>query len=519
MDFYVVASLNMLPPGRRNVAYLEIDNWNDWGQYRTQYFLSYMNAAGALTKIGSVKIGEKGLVADRPGIPGNFSRLQPQFFSLGQSREYYQSLMELPREARDDILVGLRDIVHDRSILDPFINEDVTQRSLFRDFSVALVDGQFRRILQGRPVLTNFFFNFTRPATDNAAVEPLSLDFSVEPSSNPPTNIHALIGRNGVGKTDFLIRMVRALIRPNDPERQGKFSFMRANQWIVPDSGREVVFSNLIVVAFSVFDPFSTIEEEDRLTIKYLYIGLRPPESQEKTVTDGHNNDPIQMMRESFPIQFVRAIERCHANKSLPRLTQAFQNLRSDRILADWNFPNLAEDVMSENGRAMIQAAFSNLSSGHKIVCLTIAQLVAYVSERSLVLIDEPESHLHPPLLAALIRTISELLVDQNGVAVIATHSPVVLQEVPKECVWILDKSGTESKAERPLSETFGENVGTLTRDVFQLEVLESGFHKLIEEAASKHVTYEDALAEFHGNIGSEARVILRSIFESRKPK
>src|SRR5213595_688549 len=162
MEFHVVQSLNMLPPGRRDVAYLEIDNWNDWGQYRTQYFLIYLGPGGDLRKIGSVKIGEKGLAGDRPNIPGIFNGLTPEFFSLGQSREYYETLMELDRDVRTAILVGLRDVVYDRAILDDFINEDVTQRSLLRDFSLTLIDGQFKRILERRPILTEFHFNFTK---------------------------------------------------------------------------------------------------------------------------------------------------------------------------------------------------------------------------------------------------------------------------------------------------------------------------------------------------------------------
>jgi len=65
------------------------------------------------------------------------------------------------------------------------------------------------------------------------------------------------------------------------------------------------------------------------------------------------------------------------------------------------------------------------MSSGHAIVLLTITRLVATVEEKTLVLIDEPESHLHPPLLSAFIRALSELLYDRNGVSIIATHSPV----------------------------------------------------------------------------------------------
>ncbi|MGN9540532.1 AAA family ATPase [Escherichia coli] len=63
------------------------------------------------------------------------------------------------------------------------------------------------------------------------------------------------------------------------------------------------------------------------------------------------------------------------------------------------------------------------MSSGHAVVLLTLTRLVATVEEKTLVLIDEPESHLHPPLLSAFIRALSDLLLD-NGLSIIATHSP-----------------------------------------------------------------------------------------------
>jgi predicted ATP-dependent endonuclease of OLD family len=39
-----------------------------------------------------------------------------------------------------------------------------------------------------------------------------------------------------------------------------------------------------------------------------------------------------------------------------------------------------------------------------------VTQLAAHLRTRSLVLIDEPETHLHPPLVAALLRAIQALL-------------------------------------------------------------------------------------------------------------
>lgn len=154
-----------------------------------------------------------------------------------------------------------------------------------------------------------------------------------------------------------------------------------------------------------------------------------------------------------------------------------------------------------------------SLSSGHGSVLLTLTRLVELVDEKTLVLIDEPESHLHPPLLSALVRSLSSLLQNRNGVAVIATHSPVVLQEVPRSNVWHLQRSGSVTAASRPSRETFGENVGILTRDIFGLEVQQSGFHDLIEKAANAFNGDFDLVCKyFNSQLGGEALGIARTI-------
>jgi hypothetical protein len=161
---------------------------------------------------------------------------------------------------------------------------------------------------------------------------------------------------------------------------------------------------------------------------------------------------------------------------------------------------------------------FSDLSSGHAIILLTITRLVEVVDERTLVLLDEPEGHLHPPLLSAFIRCLADLLIKRNAVAIVATHSPVVLQEVPKSCVWKLRRSGTIVNAERPVIETFGENVGTLTTEVFGLEVVNAGFHKLIKDAVdNENLNYEQILERFGGQMGAESRAIARALVSNKE--
>ena len=105
----------------------------------------------------------------------------------------------------------------------------------------------------------------------------------------------------------------------------------------------------------------------------------------------------------------------------------------------------------------------------------------------------------------------------RNGVALISTHSPVVLQEVLSRCVWMLRRTRTWSTVERPALETFGESAGVLTREVFGLEVTNSGFHQLVSAVARQPgSTYEAVEAHFNQQLGAEARALARSLVSQR---
>ena len=127
-------------------------------------------------------------------------------------------------------------------------------------------------------------------------------------------------------------------------------------------------------------------------------------------------------------------------------------------------------------------------------------------------MLDEPEAHLHPPLLSALTRALSHLLRSATRSPIMATHSPVVLQEIPKDCVWILDFDGWSRQAERPNIETYGSDVSTLTHEVFQLEVAMSSYHRELAALADEGLTYAEALDRLKGRLGLEGRSILRSL-------
>ena len=87
------------------------------------------------------------------------------------------------------------------------------------------------------------------------------------------------------------------------------------------------------------------------------------------------------------------------------------------------------------------------MSSGHKIILLTVVNLVNFVEEKTLCNHGiEPEEHLHPRLYQLLFGHYQSLMSYRNGVAIIATHSPVIVQEVPRRCVWKIRGHGKYRK-------------------------------------------------------------------------
>jgi hypothetical protein len=176
----------------------------------------------------------------------------------------------------------------------------------------------------------------------------------------------------------------------------------------------------------------------------------------------------------------------------------------------DWD--DLMDKLAAEAGEL-----FLSMSTGHKIVLLTMTRLVETVEDRTLVLFDEPESHLHPPLLSAFVRALSDLLIKRNGVAILATHSPVILQEVPRCCVWKLRRYGDVFRAARPDIETFGENIGELTREIFGLDIEHAGFHNMVRQSVDEHEDYDAIMKHFCEQLGGEARAVALALLAVRK--
>lgn len=233
------------------------------------YSLWIFDSNGVSKHIGSVKIGQYGMPSAqrRPGIPDVFEFLSNEFFSLGQDESYYSELYGLGEELRIDILTSLSDIAFDESIYRKCINERVTKISLLRSVSTSSVEGQFRRLAHGDAKPSRYSITYKGPSSKYPI--PMELSFDVIPETNPPTNIHVLIGRNGVGKTFLLNNMISSLMDSDSiPSKVGTF---------VADTENATSFANVVSVTFSAFDESEPPKEQKdkSLGLQYSYVGLK----------------------------------------------------------------------------------------------------------------------------------------------------------------------------------------------------------------------------------------------------
>ncbi|MDB4353973.1 AAA family ATPase [Akkermansiaceae bacterium] len=421
-----------------------------------------------------------------------FTELGSQYFSLGMSEKYYDNLKRISPTLKEAVLTGLRDMAFDKDIWEKFKDEDVTTVSLLRGSSINTVEDQFRRIISGGAVLTPFHFQFAVPTP--VEEKPYEVWFSVKPEPDtlptPPTNVHAIIGRNGCGKTFLLRHIAESMIR--------EASTMLWDGIDAPDR-----ISGLVFIGFSPFDRLHSKILPGPNTMPFPVVRVSLHDQDAEGII--HVKTPDELTEE-----IVESVHECAELGRLDKWQDVMSILHSDPGFADHRFSKLNSSNKRKIEKNSLRKICSGLSSGHKIVLLSLSKLVESTLEKSLVLIDEPETHLHPPLLSSFVRAVSEIMLDRNGVAILATHSPVVLQEIARKCVWKLDRFGSTIVANRPSIETFGENVNTLTREVFSYEVSKSGFHQLLLQAVKECDSFDSVMRKFKNQLGGEAQAIVR---------
>ena len=373
MRFRVIPNRGDIPKEGQDIGYLRKDNWDDWFRYETLYVLTYFDNAGEKHNIGAVKIGQFDMEVEvgrrRPDLPNDFEELDERFFSLGQDADYYSAVWDLGPKTAEAFLKALNDIVANTELYQQALKESVTSRSLLRSVNVKTIEGQYRRIIGGGVKLSKYRFDYKGPRPVKG-IGPIHLEFAVVPDSLPPTNIHVLIGRNGVGKTFLLSAMTRALVSSDSDEGEDGL-FTSYDEGVFGET-HESPFANVLSITFSAFDDFEIMRRRRNATkgARYTNVGLRKQEKDNKNEWGTITRGPEDLTKE-----FSDSAKLCARGAKTERWRRALTTLEADPLFAEAEVVALV-DVSEEHVGRKARQIYRGLSSGHKIVLLSITKLV-----------------------------------------------------------------------------------------------------------------------------------------------
>lgn len=459
------------------------DNWDDFG-FTARFVAELRLSEEDRVDLGGMRIAV-GTEGFRANVPETLTKLPRSAVSMGESIAYYRKLRyEVPDQIRARYFKLMRDI-----ILNPDRRAKLEGSRLW--------ENSFMRLASSRHALKRAGWYFGLPTEDAAPPEfkfsmqvpgaaaehHMQIDFGEYPEL--PHRTMLLIGRNGTGKTRCLAGLVSALV----PEETLTESTIVRGSVIEPMPE----FSRIIAVSYNAFDEFprprqqrdaprsSGLRRKSRHS--YKYCGLRNEQGNIVTSEVGAMlNDALAPVAESSREDVLL------------------------RVLARLLGENLAGALLTDEER---EDGLSRLSAGQRLVAAIFTNIIGFIEEGSLLLIDEPETHLHPGLLSSVIASLDDVLNEYDSYAIVATHSPVLLQQVPSPFVRIFRRIEDVPIIEPLEIESFGEDLGELSRLVLGLADPERDFTDTLTTLMRRHGSAAEVEALFPDGLGLQARAYL----------
>ncbi|WP_398456069.1 ATP-dependent endonuclease [Sphingobacterium thalpophilum] len=455
--------------------------WDDFG-YQTLYNVYFHEDDGASVNIGRAKFYNK--ETDSGELPEVFSILDENYCSLGQDNSYYEKLRKnLDKITADYYLEAVNDLAFNRGIRIDFEHTVAFRKSLLRGSEAQKSYKEGLSVYHGRVQKENFDFEFS--TTVGKSLKPHKIHFKFTEDDILPFRIKVLIGKNGTGKTQYLSKLASTL---SGLAEEGAF-----NTAFAPS------FSRVITISYSLFDRFP--RPENTKGFSYYYCGFRGGRG---FLTPNQMNT-----------RFLKAIKILQESRKMSYFAKCLADVLSGDI-ADELLDDEFEELRKESFKLFDNNNYSKYSSGQLIMILVLAELIAYITEDSLILIDEPETHLHPNSISLFINVINRILKKHESYAIIATHSPQIVQEVPAKDIVVLERNDKIASSREVGLETFGENLNTITQRIFYT-INDDEYYRVYLKGLSKRMDYDSIIMAFEEKsqpLGLNAKMYLQSLYE-----
>lgn len=431
---------------------LKYDAWDDYS-LKCRFNLHYFDQNGKDEYLGKLRIVccesekelcEKGEDTTINWLPNDFESLNDNFYSLGIDLEYYQRLKQLLPNDVDDILEKLKDCS-----ATPRRYETATKSfpqlifRLTRDKTAQDVLLETQAVLKGVEIENAHKFTYLFKPEYAQSHSEVSFDFDtldrkVNKNLFFNNSICGIIGNNGAGKSQLL----RSITEDICHNRQENFASH------VP------IFQKIIYLSSSFLDKGPIISSS---SYNYVYSGIP--------------HDKAIMAREFIKEKISNShilIKNSYREKEL-----------IDILYTLLEFPVVDSFIShdAENDKKIIdidslKEKIDILSSGECMLIMHAFTILSNIFTGSLILIDEPENHLHPNAISRLINSIEKIAENNYSCAIIATHSPIIIQAMRAKNVITLERNEKSCEFSKLDFETLGCNLSTITDKIFHNDAI-----------------------------------------------
>lgn len=440
--------------------FLKSITWDDYG-HKTSFYLDYVREDGSYSMVGKVKICKKNAATTLDVIPESFLSLDLDYCSLGQETSYYSNIKNILGDNAMSFLNAMKDAAVFSRISDDFVNDSGFRHSLLRDNNSADT-----ALNLGRYVLAGFdpdervnFTYKTRLAFSSDYDFNIKFDFGRINQEDNYNRVIAIIGENGVGKTSLLYNLAKSI----------------ANQQKECFSPHHPLFTKVVAASYSMFDRFYDINAR---AFNFEYCGM-------------HNNAGGLMTLEQLIARHQRNAETINVLNRGKNLKKFLGNILPNEMLED----------LFENGSIfkynVYKDYYGKMSSGQTMLTNLIIDITANVRSNCLIMIDEPEVHLHPNAITQIINVVNLVCERFSSCCIMATHSPLVIQSLLSRNVLIMERDVDGMPVVRQMRvESLGENLTTINEEIFSNGQRDKYYRRLIEKAVEGKESMEQVLQE-----------------------
>jgi predicted ATPase len=511
------------------------NGWNDFGHHtRVEYRIRMrstketVHASGFIGFINpeTVQNGKNllQLLVSTQGESTVEATTNHHFFTMLPDMEAYRRLVQkLDADDAATVLTTLNDLVAltefestaDILVLAP--QTEVFSLSFMRSSDSYFAYKNAGQLLRGLSseqtgiLSPNLAIRFQLPGRQNEHY----LRFSFDHGADLPKRIAVIIGKNGVGKSQTLGRIARAAIDGTATLTDGT------------DGGRPLI--NRLLAFAPTNEAESVFPTDKRKRPRIWYQRYSMNRSRRSRRNDYLSDLIIQVARST---QMVASKSRWEIfTESLSAISKS-DELHLPTYSTFGTYVPLAKllhgseqrvlerfasiDIKKEPTRVISDEGYP-LSSGEISFLKFAAQVSLHIENGSLLLLDEPETHLHPNFISRFVSLLDGLLEMTGSAAIIATHSAYFVREVFREQVTVLSVDHENLvQAQRPKLRTFGADVGAISYFVFGEDEPSRLALEVERRLIAKQAPWAQIYAEYKDELSLEILNGLRASIEGQ---